>query len=198
MKKLFALLLSALLVLSACGETAPKEEPKKKETPKVEEKKEEKPAEEKAEEPAKAEEKKEEPKEAEKDDKTIKLGEKIEFKDFDITIKSFAKVKDSDGKPALKYVYDFTNRKDDKTMPFMDFSLKGFQDGIEVDDWFFVIEGVDLGIGQKKIKSGVTLENAEDVIAIPDESKPLELELSESFSFDDTVYTITVDPKTLK
>lgn len=182
MKKLLALLLAGLLVLSACGGEDKKPVEKKTETKKVEPKK---------------EEVKEEKKE-DVGDKTIELGKSISFKDFDITIKKLAKVKDSDGKPAIKYVYDFTNKKEDKTSPFMDFSLKGFQDGIEVDNMILVLEGVDLSKGQKEIKSNATLKDAEGVVAITDESKPLNLELSESFNLDNTVYKLTVDPKTIK
>lgn len=57
-------------------------------------------------------------------------------------------------------------------------------------------EEIDLGIGQKEVRPGVTLEGVEDGVELVDDS-PIELELSEIFSFSSKTITMTVDPSTL-
>lgn len=131
--------------------------------------------------------------EAKKDDeKVLELGKKVEFDTFDITIKSFSIVKDADGKPVLKYVYDWTNKDKKAAAPFMTFGLKGFQDGVETDNAVLVMEGVDLGIGQKEVKSGATIKGAEGIVGISAIDKPLDLELDKLISMDSAPYKMTI------
>ena len=131
--------------------------------------------------------------EAKKDDeKVLELGKKVEFDTFDITIKSFSIVKDTDGKPVLKYVYDWTNKDKKAAAPFMTFGLKGFQDGVETDNAVLVMEGVDLGIGQKEVKSGATIKDAEGIVGITAIDKPLDLELDKLISMDSAPYKMTI------
>ena len=135
--------------------------------------------------------------ESSKDDSngsTFELGKTIEFEKFNVTIKSFAIVKDTDGKPVLKYTYDWTNKDTEKAMPMMTFSVTAFQDGVQTDNTPFVIEGVDLSIGQKEVKQGGAITDADGIVGITSMDKPIELELSESFSLKhDTVYTYIID-----
>ncbi|WP_304264496.1 DUF5067 domain-containing protein [Kallipyga massiliensis] len=123
---------------------------------------------------------------------SLELGKTVSFKSFDITIKSFSIVKDMDDKPVLKFVYDWTNKGKDTSTPFMSYVLKGFQDGVETDDDFLVMEGLDLGIGQKSVKAGATITDAEGAVGITDMDKPIELELEELFSLDSVKYTMTI------
>lgn len=122
----------------------------------------------------------------------IELGVPIEFDDFVITIQSFELTTDYEGKDIIKYVYDYTNNGDDATMPSFSYSLKAFQDGVETENPF-MSDKVDLGIGQKEIKAGATLNGCEGMIGIEDISKPIELELEKLISFDSTKYTLTID-----
>lgn len=126
------------------------------------------------------------------DERVFELGKKVEFDTFDITIKSFSIVKDTDGKPALKFVYDWTNKDEKAGAPFLSFSLKGFQDGVETDDSIFVMDGVDLGIGQKEVKSGATITDAEGVVGITSMDKPMDIELDKLMTFDKAPYTMTI------
>lgn len=198
-KKVGVLALVGLLILSACGSAKPKEA---KET-KVQETKVQEPvkSEVKADDNSgvKTEEQSDMRSDAkEGNDYALELNKTISFKDFDITLKEFSLVKDSDGGDVLKVIYDFTNNSEKATAPYMRFALKGYQDGIETDDMIFVLEGVDLGIGQRNIKPGATIKNAEATVGITDISQPLDLELSEIFSFDKVVYTMQLDLSTLK
>lgn len=129
-------------------------------------------------------------------DDAIEIGKTISFDKFDITITKIEKVKDYEDKPALKITYTWTNNSDKTAAPFMSFTLKGFQDGVETDSWI-TSDAIDLGIGQKEIKPGATIENCEAGIMITDESKPIDIELSESFSFSNKIYSITLNPNEL-
>lgn len=129
-------------------------------------------------------------------DNTIEIGKTISFDKFDITITKVEKVKDYNSKPVLKLTYTWTNKSEKTTAPFMTFTLKGFQDGVETDNWI-MSDSIDLGIGQKQIKPGATIENCEAGLMITDESKPIDIELLESFSFNNTVYSMTLNPNEL-
>ena len=120
------------------------------------------------------------------------LGKPIEFSDFTLTIKEFKIVADDEGNKGLKYTYDWENTGDKSNMPFMTFDLKGFQDGVETDDKIFMANDVDLGIGQKEVRKGGKV-TAEGVVDIDDMNKPLELELTESFSFSDDSYELVIE-----
>ena len=63
----------------------------------------------------------------------------------------------------------------------MTYILKGFQDDIEIDN-SIVFEGADLGIEQKQVKPGGTVEGAQTSVGISNVTKPLELELNGLFS----------------
>lgn len=127
----------------------------------------------------------------------IVLGQPMEVGDYIITIQSYGLGVDYDGKDALIINYDWTNNSDEAASPFMTFILKGFQDGIETSD-VFMVDGVDLGIGQKEVRPGSTLEGAQDIIGVDDLSKPIELEIDELMTFDSNPYTAILDLSTLQ
>ncbi len=89
-------------------------------------------------------------------------------------------------------MYDWTNKDEKAGAPFLSFSLKGFQDGVETDDSVFVMDGVDLGIGQKEVKSGATITDAEGVVGITSMDKPMDIELDKLMTFDKAPYTMTI------
>lgn len=123
----------------------------------------------------------------------IVLNQPIEFKDFTITIKSFSVVKDYDGNPVLKMVYDWENTGEDADAPFLTFTVKGFQDGVQTDD-MVISESIDLGIGQKEVKPGGIISDAEEGIGITAMDKPFEIEIATLMNFDDeNVYKYTID-----
>ena len=127
----------------------------------------------------------------------IILGQPMEVGEYTITIQSYELSTDFEGNDALIVNYDWVNNSDDATMPALTYRLKGFQDGVETDD-VFMVDGVDLGIGQKEVKSGGKIEGAQDAIGIGDMSKPLEIELDELFSFKDNPYVTVIDLSTFE
>lgn len=127
----------------------------------------------------------------------IILGEPIILGDYTMTIQSYKLGKDYEGKDALIINYDWVNNSDDSASPFMTFILKGFQNGVETED-IFMVDGVDLGIGQKEVRPGGIIEGAQDVVGIDDMNGPLELELDELFSFEDNARISIIDLSTLE
>lgn len=143
------------------------------------------------------EEEKGEPKE-ERGDKAIVLGETIEFDDFNVTVTKVDIVKSYDDKPLLRITYDYKNTSDEEQSPFMSINFKGFQDGIEVED-FIVSDDIDLGLGQKKLKGGGELKDIQAGVGIEDLEKELNVEMKEFLTFkDNVVYTLDVVPKDLQ
>lgn len=124
--------------------------------------------------------------------KEIILGEPIELGEYTLTIQNYSLGVDYEGNNALIIEYDWVNNSDDSTSPFMTFMLKGFQDDIETDD-VIMVEGVDLGIGQKEVRPGGIIEGAQSTVGISDTTKPLELELDEVLSFDNNPYIAEID-----
>lgn len=122
----------------------------------------------------------------------IILGEPISIGDYTMTIQSYELATDYEGKDALIINYDWVNNSDDTTAPFMTFILKGFQNGVETGD-VFMVDGIDLGIGQSEVRPEGVIEGAQAAIGIDDLSQPLELELDELMSFEDNAYTTMID-----
>lgn len=127
----------------------------------------------------------------------IVLGQPMELGDYTVTFQSYSLGVDYEGKDALIINYDWVNNSDDTTAPFMSFVTKAFQDGVETGD-VFMVDGVDLGIGQSEVKPGAQITGAQDIVAIEDLSKPLVLEVEEMFSFDSEVHSTILDLTTLQ
>jgi|SRR5690625_610973 len=127
----------------------------------------------------------------------IILGQPIDLGEYVITVQNYSLGTDYEGNDALIIEYDWVNNSDESVSPFITFTLKGFQDGVETDD-VFMVDGVDLSIGQKEVRPGGEIEGAQDVVGIDDISKTLELELDELISFDDNPYLVEIDLSTLE
>lgn len=121
----------------------------------------------------------------------IVIGTPIVFDKFTVTITKLSIVKDWDDKPVLKINYDWENTGDESVMASFTFLIKGFQDGVETDDTS-ISDEIDLGLGQKEVRPGGKV-SAEDSVGIADMAKPLELELTELFSFSDGAYTMVIE-----
>ena len=129
--------------------------------------------------------------------KEIVLGEPIELGEYTLTIQKYSLGVDYEGNSALIIEYDWVNNSEDSTSPFMTFMLKGFQDDVETDD-AIMVEGVDLGVGQKEVRPSGVIEGAQSTVGISDTTKPLELELDELFSLDSNPYIAEIDLSTLE
>lgn len=122
---------------------------------------------------------------------TLVLGKTLVFDSFEFTLTGLSLTKDYKNRDVLKFTYDWVNKSKDTTMPMMSFDMVAFQDGVETEDWFSS-DDIDLGLGQKNIKANGKV-SAEDGVGIDDLSKPLELEFSETWTFDDTKYTMIIE-----
>ena len=124
----------------------------------------------------------------------IRLNEPIKFDDFIITIKDLHVFpSDSEEYPYfLRVDYDWENTGKEKSSPFMTFSLTGFQDGVETNSDYYFSDNLDLGKGQKEVKSGGKIIDAQEPVGIDDIDKPIDIELNESFSFDENTYTLVI------
>lgn len=202
MKKLLALILAGMLVLSACGdsttdttETTPVTETESTETTDVEE------TEETTTEETTAEETQETVEETPEvaSDNTIEIGKPMTIGAYEMTIKSFELVEDMSGLPGIKVVYDWTNNSEETIAPFMSYYFQGFQNGVATqDEHIFDSDVVDLGSEQNDARPGATVTDAETVIPLNDANQEVELELKESMTFVDTgTYTVVLDPQNL-
>lgn len=132
-----------------------------------------------------------------KDDrKEIVIGKKIDLEDFAITIKNLSIGKCLEDKDTLIIDYSWENNSEKSLIPFTSFSIKGYQDNVETD-YSMLVEDIDLEKGQKDVKPGGKIENAQTSIGIDSMEAPLEIELTRLLSFDDDIYYIIVNPAEL-
>lgn len=123
----------------------------------------------------------------------IVVGEPIEFETFTVTITDFETSTDYDGNPMLVYTYDWVNNGEDTEMPFMTFDITGFQSGVSTESSPFS-DSVDYGSGQVEVRPEGVVEGAQGAIGLTSVEEPVELELTETFSFEDNAYTTTINP----
>lgn len=122
----------------------------------------------------------------------IVLGEPIDLGEYTIIIQEYRLAKDYEGNDALIIEYDWMNDSENTTSPFITFNIKGFQDDVETD-FAIMVEGADVGTGQKDVKPGGSIEGAQTTVSISDIEKPLELELDELFSFNREPFITEID-----
>lgn len=133
-----------------------------------------------------------EPEPVEVDDNIIEVGKNLSLADVTFTITDLSIADDYEGNQALVITYDWENNSEDSKSPYLTFSAKGFQDGVETDSAIFV-DGVDLGKGQKEVKSGGKISGAHTTVGIEDMSKPLLLEIDELITFNKDPYYMEID-----
>lgn len=191
MKKILLLILAGMLVLTACGGGATQTTEKVAETEKVEKTEVKTEAETEA---VATEDETEVSTEADNVvNREIVLGQPMEFETFTITIQNYELIKDAEDKDALLIVYDWENTGDAIQAPFMSFIIKGFQDGVEVDESPFVMEGADYELAQSDVQPGAKVEGANDVLELNDINVPLEIELDEFITFEPNPYKAVLD-----
>lgn len=126
------------------------------------------------------------------DDNVIEIGKTLSLADVTFTITDLSIADDYEGNQALVITYDWENNSEDSKSPYLTFSAKGFQDGVETDSAIFV-DGVDLGKGQKEVKSGGKISGAHTTVGIEDMSKPLLLEIDKLITFNKDPYYMEID-----
>lgn len=188
-KKFVSMLFASTLLLAACGDDGGSVE----DTSTAEEVGTEEVAEEEVEPEETAEESDSAEAEETSSDNEIILGQPIEFETFTVTITGYETTTDYDGNPMLVYTYDWVNTGEETQSPFMTFSVTGFQNGVSTESTPFS-DTVDYGSGQVEVRPEGAVEGAQDAIGLTSAEEPVELELTEVFSFDNNAYTTTINP----
>lgn len=115
--------------------------------------------------------------------------------DYVVAIKAIRKSKDYKNKPAIIVTYEFTNNSEKATAFIFALSDKAFQDGIELES---AIIGNDKsynsGDTMKEIKTGKTI-TCEEAFLLGDETTPVEIEVGEFISWNDTKVCKTFELK---
>lgn len=116
--------------------------------------------------------------------------------DYEVEITGARLLEDYEGKPAIIVSYTWTNNSEETTSAFVAFSTSAFQDGVELDTAVVTDDSYDGEADMKDIRPGASLE-AEAAYLLDSETAVVEFEISELFSFDDTVVTTSFDPSGL-
>ena len=112
---------------------------------------------------------------------------------YSVQIDSCRIAKDYSGKPVAIVKYIFTNVSDEKPAAFyVAFDDSVFQNGVGLNESYMLDDSANYSSDNqtKEIKAGASLE-VEVAYELNDETTDIEVEVSELFSFDDTVITKT-------
>lgn len=109
--------------------------------------------------------------------------------DYVCTVKSATKCKNWDGKDSVKIVYNFTNNSSNPASFDIALDDAVYQDGIALESSFTSSD--DNEILDVEIKPGITKE-VPKIYILRNSTSELEVEVGETFSFDDTKYTTTI------
>ncbi len=112
-----------------------------------------------------------------------------ELGDFTVSVVSCEIGEDYDGSDVLVIHYGFTNNSRKRASFSGNISAEVFQNGIELDRAYFA-DANDASM--LSIKPGAGIEVIE-AYELPDTSSPVELEITESFSFSDEKLTTTIN-----
>ena len=112
-----------------------------------------------------------------------------ELGDFTVSVVSCEIDQDRDGSDILVVHYGFTNNSRKNASFSVNISAEAFQNGIELDRAYFADVNDN---SMLNIKPGAGIEVIE-AYALPDTSSPVDLEITESFSFSDDKLTTTIN-----
>lgn len=127
----------------------------------------------------------------------VSAEDKTTLGDYSVEISDCRVVKDYEGKPAIIVTYKYTNNSGDTpTSFFVAFDDAAYQDGVGLNEAYFLGDNVeyDSESQSKEIKKGSTID-VEVAYKLNDSETPVEIEISELFSFDDKTITKTFDIK---
>ncbi|MCT1955021.1 DUF5067 domain-containing protein [Dermabacter hominis] len=122
----------------------------------------------------------------------LEIGKEVQVGAYSVTVTKLKIVNDWEGNKVLKVTYDWKNNSGEATYPSLSVLFRGFQDGVETD-WSYTSDHIDPSNSVKEAKPGASITGVEGGIGIADMSKPLVIELEDSFSFDNQTYTMTID-----
>lgn len=116
-----------------------------------------------------------------------------ELGEYTVSILNHELTEDYKGNPAIRVYFDFTNNSEDTASFYVATSVTAFQNGIELDKGYSTNNGVEEDDNNlKEIKPGATLKCAL-IYILDDDSSPVEVEVTELISWDDTMLVKTFD-----
>ncbi|MBQ1263854.1 MAG: DUF5067 domain-containing protein [Oscillospiraceae bacterium] len=113
--------------------------------------------------------------------------------DYNVVIDSCRLAQDYEGKPVVIVKYIFTNVEDDNASAFyIALDENVYQNGVGLTESYFVTDSANYNSDNqmKEIKKGATLE-VECAYELNDTTTDIEVEVTETFSFDDEIVTKT-------
>lgn len=104
--------------------------------------------------------------------------------DFYVEIKGGQLAEDYEGKPVCIITYSWTNNSDETTSAIYEIGAKAFQDGVELDTAYFILDKsvYDTGTSMKDVRPGATAD-VQCAFILANETSDVEFELSEFFTF---------------
>lgn len=118
--------------------------------------------------------------------------------DYYVEIKGAAFDKDYEGNSAIVITYSWTNNSENTTNASVALFCKAFQDGVQIDSASLSSsnKNYDSEAEWRDIRPGTTLD-VQCAFKTDNKTSPIEVEISEAFSFSDSVVTMTFDPSIL-
>lgn len=102
---------------------------------------------------------------------------------YHVEIKNAALAHDYEENPAIVVTYAWTNNSEETTSPMMTILEKAFQDGVELDRAMIFDSGLyNAEMSSKDVRPGTTID-VQCAFTLTSETSPVELELSEAFSW---------------
>lgn len=112
---------------------------------------------------------------------------------FAVTVLEHEIMEDYEGKPVLAVKYSFTNNSEKTTSFLLAISTQAFQNGVQLSTGILVNDKFDPAGAMKDIKPGTTIE-VQAAYVLDDNTSPVELEVSELFTFtDELIVAQTID-----
>lgn len=113
--------------------------------------------------------------------------------DYYVEIKDCAFGQDYEGNKMIVINYNFTNNSDENAAAIWSLNQKAFQDGIQLETAIAMDDTVyNAETAMKEVQKGITIENCQIAYVLTSDS-PVEFEMSELISVDDTKLSKTFD-----
>ena len=121
------------------------------------------------------------------------LDSAVEIGNYSVSVNSYEISKDYNGNPALILNMGYTNNSNGDSPFYAAVEVTAFQDGIELEKaYYFSDDSLDNTNNYLNVLPGAGCAVAEAFVLTSDTS-PVEIEIAETFSFDDEKITTTID-----
>lgn len=113
----------------------------------------------------------------------VAIGDKITFKNAEVTVTNLENIKDYEGKDVLRVTYTYTNLGDKENMPMTAISMKAFQKGVSKDLAFVTDDGANSN-ASNQVKPGAIIENCQYNFQLIPADGDVTLEIQPFFNMD--------------